>query len=156
MTDAKTDISAEAVEQLADELPETNWQAPRLYRAADTLRALRQALTDAEAKIASMTPAPDAELDALVAKASFDLITLETVWQDQMGHAPDNPAFRIRMIITALRAQIAALTAERDAAVDALSDIANPKRLASNGDPTVLRDYARAALAAHAARKGGE
>ena len=29
-----------AVELLATELPDTNWQAPRLYRAADTLRSL--------------------------------------------------------------------------------------------------------------------
>ena len=38
------DISRAAVERLAMELPLTNWQAPRLYRAADTLRALLDAL----------------------------------------------------------------------------------------------------------------
>jgi hypothetical protein len=35
-----TDTSPAAVEILATELPDTQWQAPRLHRAADTLRAL--------------------------------------------------------------------------------------------------------------------
>lgn len=59
-------------------------------------RNLRQALTDAEAKIASMTPAPDAELDALVA----DLAGYTSV-------IPRNAS----NTITAMRAHIAALTA---------------------------------------------
>lgn len=50
------DTSKDAVERLADELPETNWGAPRLYRAADTFRALlaeREALTAEVARLKS-------------------------------------------------------------------------------------------------------
>lgn len=132
MTDAKTDISAEAAWPAVDDAY-TSLSSERAHhynaicgdlskgmademdcidairdlcrdneRLAVLARKKAKALTDAEAKIARLTPTPDAELDALVAKASFDLITMETVWQDQMGHDPDNPVSRVRRIITAL------------------------------------------------------
>jgi len=48
-----TDISKEAVELLAAVLPDTNWRAPRLDRAASTLRALSARITELEAQLAT-------------------------------------------------------------------------------------------------------
>lgn len=55
------DTTKQAVEQLADELPETNWGAPRLYRAAAMMRALLAERDRLAAEVARLTAALERE-----------------------------------------------------------------------------------------------
>jgi hypothetical protein len=65
-----TDTNPAAVELLATELPDTHWQAPRLHRAADTLRALSAQL-EAASQLAKQAQ-QDAENWARLAACSYD------------------------------------------------------------------------------------
>lgn len=55
----KIDISPEAVEQLARDLPNSQWQAPNLHLARETLRALRARLAEVEKELVEMTAAKE-------------------------------------------------------------------------------------------------
>lgn len=90
---------------------------------------------------------------AALDRAADTAKTARDVYSEACNHTHDAVSYMEQLIRafprdgSALDAVVAERTKELREAVEVLRDIADPKRLTSHGDPTVLRDHARAALA---------